>query len=272
MYKYLGLVFIIGMLFISCSKDNEEENPCNEPFEFDLGDDIIIQEGTSTVLDAGISGMSYLWSTGEKTQTIIVSETDQYWVEVSSCSHYKTDSILVEVSYPTIKVETDFGDFRIWLYHETPLHRENYLELTNDGFYSGLNFHRVVENFVIQGGDPDGTGFGGPGYTIPAEIIPELSHAYGAVGAARLGNDVNPEKESNGSQFYVVSDPNGEAGLDGEYTVFGIVFEGLEVVYDISQVAVNGNYKPFEDVIMNSVSVDYLTAKVLADTFGFDVK
>jgi len=186
-------------------------------------------------------------------------------VQVSSCSHTDSDTVLVEVSYPTIKIETGFGNFRIWLYNETPLHKANFLDLTNQSFYDGLIFHRVVEDFVIQGGDPDGTGFGGPGYTIPAEIIPGLDHDYGAVGAARQASIM----DSNGSQFYIVCDQNGEPGLNGDYTVFGIIFEGIDVVYDISLVPVDANHKPDDDVIMNDVKAEYYTAQELSSQFGF---
>ncbi|MCF8368169.1 MAG: peptidylprolyl isomerase [Bacteroidales bacterium] len=168
-------------------------------------------------------------------------------------------------------MNTGFGTVRFWLYHNTPLHRANFLDLAGQAFYDGLIFHRVVQDFVIQGGDPDGTGYGGPGYTIPAEIVPGLNHAYGAVGAARLADNVNPDKESNGSQFYMVSDQNGEPGLNGNYTVFGMVFEGLDVVYAISQVPVDANQKPITDVVMDQVNIEYFTAEELHSTYGFDI-
>ncbi len=88
--------------------------------------------------------------------------------------------------YEIVKIQTAFGDFRIWLYDITPQHRDNFLHLVTTGFYDSLIFHRVVSDFVIQGGDPEGTGNGGPGYTIPAEIIDTIHHVYGSVGAARL--------------------------------------------------------------------------------------
>ncbi len=111
-----------------------------------------------------------------------------------------------------IKIETDLGDITIRLYDETPLHKENFLKLADEGFYDGLLFHRVIKDFMIQGGDPDSKnaqagqrlGGGDPGYTIPAEIKPELFHKKGALAAARQGDQVNPEKRSSGSQFYIV--------------------------------------------------------------------
>lgn len=97
------------------------------------------------------------------------------------------------------------------LYNETPVHRDNFIKLTSGGFYDGTSFHRVIENFMIQGGDPNSKegekgapGNGGPGYTLPAEISPQFFHKKGALCAARKGDNINPEKESSGSQFYIV--------------------------------------------------------------------
>ncbi|HPE55156.1 MAG TPA: peptidylprolyl isomerase [Bacteroidales bacterium] len=264
-------VLAISILITGCKKDAEEEEPKCDPFSVDLGEDKVLNEGEIITLDVTVINASYMWSTGETTASISVDTTGMYWVAVTTCFGTVSDTINVNIRYKTIKLATDFGDISIWLYHQTPLHRENFLNLVTDQFYDGLIFHRVVENFVIQGGDPEGTGYGGPGYTIPAEIISGINHLYGAVGAARLGDDVNPEKASNGSQFYIVSDQNGEPGLNGEYTVFGQVFNGLDVVYSISLVAVDGNKRPLEDVLMNSVSIEYFTASELESLYGFIV-
>lgn len=173
--------------------------------------------------------------------------------------------------YEVVKVNTDFGDFIIWLYDTTHLHKENFLTLTEQGFYDSLIYHRVIFDFVIQGGDPDGTGSGGPGYNIPAEIVDGLNHVYGAVGAARLPDNVNPEKESNGSQYYIVSDPDGRSFLDGNYTVFGYVFSGMDSVFDISEVAVDSNDRPVNDVFMKKLSVVEYTEQELKENFDFDI-
>jgi cyclophilin family peptidyl-prolyl cis-trans isomerase len=111
-----------------------------------------------------------------------------------------------------VRIETTYGNIDIRLYDETPLHRDNFVKLVNAGFYNDLLFHRVINNFMIQGGDPNSKnadpsaqlGSGGPGYTIPAEFNPELFHKKGALAAARLGDNANPLKESSGSQFYIV--------------------------------------------------------------------
>lgn len=111
-----------------------------------------------------------------------------------------------------IKIHTSYGDITVRLYDETPLHRDNFLKLVREGYYDGTLFHRVIRDFMIQGGDPESKGApagkmlgtGGPDYTIEAEILPEYFHKRGALAAARQGDDVNPERRSSGSQFYIV--------------------------------------------------------------------
>jgi cyclophilin family peptidyl-prolyl cis-trans isomerase len=111
-----------------------------------------------------------------------------------------------------VVISTDLGDIRLKLYNETPRHRDNFIKLVKEGYFDGMLFHRVIQNFMIQGGDPlsknaapgDRLGNGGPGYTIPAEFVPGLFHRKGALAAARMGDQVNPAKESSGSQFYIV--------------------------------------------------------------------
>lgn len=112
-----------------------------------------------------------------------------------------------------VKLQTSMGDIVVRLYDETPLHRDNFIKLVRDEYYNGTLFHRVIKDFMIQGGDPDSIGApagkalgtGGPDYTLPAEIkFPKYFHKRGALSAARLGDDINPERESSGSQFYIV--------------------------------------------------------------------
>jgi len=237
-----------------------------------------------------------------------------------------------------VSIKTEFGEIKVKLYEDTPKHRDNFIKLVNEGFYDDLLFHRVINNFMIQCGDPnsknskpnDMLGNGGPGYTIPAEINPKYFHKKGAVAAARLGGPKNPEKNSSGSQFYIVQgtvfrtgeldtlemvinkqrkdlmlrehyeaskdkfneckEKNDKAGfdilvaeiraevdsvyvsgpkftfskeqrdaystiggypsLDGEYTVFGEVVEGLDVIDKIAAVKTNSANRPLEDVRM----------------------
>lgn len=113
---------------------------------------------------------------------------------------------------PIVKITTKFGVMKLKLYNETPQHRDNFIKLTKEKYFENVLFHRVINQFMIQGGDPDSKGApkgkmlgeGGPGYTIPAEFVPGIYHKKGALAAAREGDEVNPEKKSSGSQFYIV--------------------------------------------------------------------
>lgn len=162
---------------------------------------------------------------------------------------------------PVFDIITNVGTIRIKLYKETPLHRDNFVKLASEGFFDGIRFHRVIKGFMIQTGDPlskdmaneSRFGTGGPGYTIPAEILPEFKHKKGAVAAARRGDAANPLKESSGSQFYIVEDPATCAQLDGDYSVFGETLEGFDVIDRIAAVATNNADRPLEDVIIQTV-------------------
>ena len=126
-------------------------------------------------------------------------------------------------------LDTDRGTIVIEFYpNVAPKTVENFETLTKKGFYNGLTFHRVVPGFVVQGGDPKGDGSGGPGYDLPAEISPVEKHLRGSVATARLGDQVNPDRKSSGSQFYICL--AAQPSLDGQYTVFGGVVEGMDVV------------------------------------------
>ena len=159
-------------------------------------------------------------------------------------------------------IDTSYGIIKFELFERrAPITTENYINLSLDGFYDGILFHRVIDDFVIQTGDPNtkdnnpyNDGSGGSGRSIPLEIHPELTHVDGAVGMAR-GADL----DSAESQFYICDGP--QHGLDGDYAVFGLVFEGIEVVRQIAQVETWG-YKrpllkdhPIEDVVMYSVFI-----------------
>lgn len=189
---------------------------------------------------------------------------------------------------PKIVIETEYGNMTVKLYDSTPKHKENFIKLVKEGFYKDLLFHRIIPGFMIQGGDPDSRnaqpgqqlGAGGPGYTIPAEI--GQYHFKGTLAAARTGDQVNPEKRSSGSQFYIVQGqgiapsqlenmvmPNGSKYfktdieryskfggtpfLDGNYTVFGEVTVGLEVIDKIAAVQCDPMNRPVKDVKMNIV-------------------
>ncbi len=183
-----------------------------------------------------------------------------------------------------VTIETEYGNMVAELYDSTPKHKENFIKLTKDGFYDGLLFHRVIEGFMIQGGDPKSKdadmnvrlGGGGPGYRIDAEI--GAPHFKGTLAAARTGGASNPEKKSSGSQFYVVQgnkmtdaqldnferqkgikynadqrakykEIGGTPGLDVDYTVFGELISGHEVIDKIAAVEKNGE-RPAKNVEM----------------------
>lgn len=188
-----------------------------------------------------------------------------------------------------VLLETSFGNMTITLSDSTPQHRDNFIKLVKQHFYDSLLFHRVIKDFMIQGGDPDSKhavtgqmlGNGSPGYTIPAEFNDSLFHKKGMLAAARMGDNVNPQKASSGSQFYIVQGKKftddelnsleqmrmggkkipparreiyktlgGTPHLDGGYTVFGEVISGLEVIDAIAAVQRDGNNRPLSDVRM----------------------
>ena len=162
---------------------------------------------------------------------------------------------------PEFEMVTSHGTMKLRLYSKTPLHRDNFVKLANEGYYDGLRFHRVIEGFMIQGGDPfsrdtamiNSWGTGGPSYTIPAEFVGEYHHKKGAIAAARKGDMANPKKSSSGSQFYIVQDEFGCSHLDGQYTVYGEVFDGIEVIDRIAATPTDYNNRPFDDVMIISV-------------------
>ncbi len=191
-----------------------------------------------------------------------------------------------------ILFETTMGNITVALYDETPKHRDNFVELVKRGFYDGLLFHRVIEDFMVQGGDPDSRdarpgerlGAGGLDYTIEAEFrFPQLFHKRGALAAARQGDSVNPKRRSSSCQFYIVwgtvyepeeidmmamqlerytrgevvlteevkksySTIGGTPHLDGQYTVFGEVVAGLDVVEQMQSVRTDRSDRPYEDI------------------------
>ena len=266
---------------------------------------------------------------------------------VTGCAQ-KTDHV--------VTIKTKYGDMVAILYDETPKHKENFLKLANEKYYDSLLFHRVIEGFMIQGGDPDSKsapmaqrlGNGGPGYTVAAEINPKFFHVKGALSAARLGDAMNPEKASSGSQFYIVdgtkqteaqlkTDPEkfnralqqffqkpenqgyrdsintffesgdqhgfqeyinslkpiveqqlgisvdrnispevleayttvgGTPQLDGQYTVFGKVIQGLDVIDKIAAAPRDANDRPLEDVRM-TITVDEMSRRKIERTYGY---
>ena len=163
---------------------------------------------------------------------------------------------------PEFEIKTTHGIMKMKLYSQTPKHRDNFVKLVKEKYYDGIRFHRVIEGFMIQAGDPfskdtaliNSWGTGGPDYTIPAEFVADLHHKKGAIAAARKGDMANPKKASSGSQFYIVHNESTCCHLDGQYTVFGEVYEGLEVIDNIAMVDVDRYDRPYEDVIILSIT------------------
>ena len=165
---------------------------------------------------------------------------------------------------PVFDIITSMGVIKVKLYSDTPRHRENFAKLALEKYYDGTLFHRVINGFMIQGGDPLSKdpankakfGTGGPDYTVPAEFVPEHTHKKGALAAARRGDAANPLKESSGSQFYIVQDAAACAALDGDYTVFGETVEGFDVIDAIAAVQTDARDCPLQDVKIITVKLD----------------
>ena len=168
----------------------------------------------------------------------------------------KDSIIMVQNSEPEFDIVTTEGTIRVKLYSKTPKHRDNFCKLVSGHYYDSLLFHRVINGFMIQTGDPytkdetkaDLYGQGGPDYTIPAEFVNEYFHKKGALAAARRGDTANPRKSSSGSQFYIVQDEMNCIHLDGQYTVFGETVEGLDVIDRIAAAPTDRRDRPVKDI------------------------
>ncbi len=176
----------------------------------------------------------------------------------------QADSTAMEqkkIEEPLFDIVTSRGTMRVKLYSKTPKHRDNFTKLVKEHYYDSIRFHRVIEGFMIQAGDPYSRdtakinlwGQGGPDYTVPAEFVNEYWHKKGAIAAARRGDLANPTKASSGSQFYIVHDENACLHLDGQYTIFGEVVEGLDVIDRIAGVEVDLYDRPREDVFIEEI-------------------
>ncbi len=159
-------------------------------------------------------------------------------------------------------LETDYGNMMLLLFDDTPRHKENFVKLAQAGVYNGNLFHRVIEHFMIQSGDPSSSNVT-PSWKpdiipphVPAEINPNLSHRRGTLGAARYGGERNPEKNSSPTQFYIVRHDRAAPHLDGEYTVFGQVMSGMEVIDSIAVKPTDDNDRPTDPVRINRVKVE----------------
>ena len=224
-------------------------------------------------------------SNADKTTTVEPAKKDT--IAITQEEKKDTEMPLENQKEVIVKISTSYGDMLVKLYNETPKHRDYFIKLTKEGFYNDLLFHRVMNDFMIQGGDPDSRnakagaalGSGGPGYTVPAEFRPNLFHKKGALAAARQPDQVNPTKASSGSQFYIVDGKPTSEGelnsigqqmgitfspeqiktyttiggtpfLDQNYTVFGEVISGMEVIDKIAVVQTDERDRPKKDIKM----------------------
>ncbi|MEM0992560.1 MAG: peptidylprolyl isomerase [Bacteroidota bacterium] len=247
---------------------------------------------------------SYEWKFGDGDTAMVSDPSHRYLVsgnyEVALTAKNGKKSAVTKknivVKAPEIclvELRTPYGNMLIQLFDSTPKHRDNFIKLAEEGFYDSLLFHRVIDGFMVQGGDPNSKdavagqmlGTGGPGYQVEAEMLADNIHLRGALAAARSPDSVNPQRKSSGSQFYIVHgkasieesvlknverrngvayteaqkqaylEEGGYPFLDGQYTVFGRVIDGLEVIGQIASVNKDQRNRPNEDVPMEIVVI-----------------
>lgn len=175
-----------------------------------------------------------------------------------------------------VTISTRVGEIVLVLYDETPLHKANFLKLAKEGFYDSTTFHRVMDGFMIQGGDPNSMdddpfndGAGGPGYRIKSEFNSLFTHKYGALSAARQPDTVNPMKESSGSQFFIVEPVEGAHFLDNEYTVYGETIAGFDVIEKIAEQPKDARNRPYDNIYM-IVTVESMSRKKIAEKYNYE--
>lgn len=287
--RYIFKLIIVVFLFASCAKPIAN---------FNIRSDIKQVLHNIYFQNQSIKANEYLWDFGDGTTSKEFDPLHEYklsgnykvTLKAINGNKVGVKSIDVNIDPPTdcmVEIETDFGNMVVLLYNATPRHRDNFIKLAEQSYYNELIFHRVINGFMIQGGDPNSKnasssaslGSGGPGYQIPAELVDTLIHVKGALAAARTGDQVNPMKESSGSQFYIVHGRpvtetvleqteaqknmhyspeqkkqyetlGGTPFLDKEYTVFGKVIKGLDVIDKIAGVQTGASNRPFQDVKM----------------------
>ena len=293
MTRLKPLLFLFCILILSS---------CARPIaDFAMTQEDKIAPGGIDLQNNSKNAESYLWDFGDGTTSDEENPkhdyhlSGRYTVTLNAKKKNKVSSTSKEVLFEApqdcqILMKTSKGDITIQLSDETPKHRDNMLSLIRQDYYDSLAFHRVIKGFMAQGGDPNSKnatantnlGSGGPGYTIPNEINDKLVHFKGALAAARQGDQVNPEKKSSGSQFYLVHggpvseqslnrqeqktgiiytdeirtkyyELGGTPFLDFGYTVFGQVIEGLDVLDAIATTKTKPGDRPEEDIIIYDV-------------------
>jgi cyclophilin family peptidyl-prolyl cis-trans isomerase len=291
--KYLSILIIILSIF-ACSAPKAiffiDKNESTAPV-------------TVSFKNQSLKAINYVWDFGdgktseEQNPTHKYILSGKYNVTLKAINKKKVNSLSQTIiidppHHCLVEIHTSMGNMTIQLYDETPLHRDNFIKLAEEGFYEDLLFHRVIKGFMVQAGDPNSKnaaegkklGSGGPNYKIPAEINEKNVHVKGAIAAARQGDAVNPKKESSGSQFYIVhgkplnssqiesfefqkgikySDEDkqilltegGTPTLDQEYTVFGRVIKGLDIIDKIAESKTDSSDRPINDVKIISIKI-----------------
>ena len=287
-------LFFLLVFFTSCAKPmasfmvNTKDNTAPAKVNFD---------------NQSKKAETYFWDFGDGTTSTEISPkhkyitSGKYTVKLIATKGKKTHTMEKELIFEAphdclVEMETTLGSITIKLHDSRPQHRDNFIKLAETEYYDNMLFHRVINGFMIQGGDPDSKnakkgqrlGVGGPGYTVPAEFVDGLIHIKGALSAARQGDAVNPEKRSSGSQFYLVqgkplsaaqldqmewqkgykytdeqreilTTQGGTPFLDKDYTVFGQIVKGLDIIDKIAGVQTDGADRPLEDVKIIKVRV-----------------
>jgi cyclophilin family peptidyl-prolyl cis-trans isomerase len=272
-----GLLLAAGLLILGCTKKTEQPPVSQASFTYITNGYIAILTSNSTN-----SPTLLTWDFGDGTpkdtgysitHTYATSGTYSVQLTATNKGGSTTTKIDIIIKEKIIKISTTFGDMYMWLYNETPLHKANFLKLASSGFYTGTTFHRIIPNFVIQGGDSlskdnDTTndGYGGPS-TLNPELNSTLTHIYGAVGSASLGAGLN----SNNWQFYIVENTNGYHSLDGKYSVFGYIMKGREVAVTIAAQPKNTSNRPLTNIPMTVTVLDKTKAEIQSE-YGYTVK
>ncbi|MFK7933011.1 MAG: peptidylprolyl isomerase [Saprospiraceae bacterium] len=287
--NYILLAFITVVLFAACGRPIAK---------FSYAEKDLIAPAKIEFKNESENAESVFWEFGDGDTTSMDSPGHRYFMSgnyevtlnAKKGKKVKSTTKRIQIQAPItclVQLQTEYGNMLLELSNATPQHRDNFIKLVEEGFYNDLLFHRVIDGFMIQGGDPNSKnatpntrlGGGGPGYQVPAEFVDSLVHVKGALAAARTGDAVNPEKKSSGSQFYIVDgrevtadvldnmegkkdfrytpenraaylELGGTPFLDKGYTVFGRVIEGLDVIDKIATVRTAPGDRPMEDVKM----------------------
>jgi peptidyl-prolyl cis-trans isomerase B (cyclophilin B) len=200
--------------------------------------------------------------TQETTTTVVSENSDSSTTNNTAPDDSKKHTLL--------KVSTSHGELIIYLYDLTPLHQKNYIARVSENFFDGELFNRVVKNFVIQGGCLDTSSIGDIVYPVTPEFDSSLTHIYGAVGAGRYGDNLNPDQLTSGCQFYIVNEEEGVHFLDMNYTIFGQVIAGNTTIENISSVSLEGLTDAPKDSIIMQVDTLEMREQQITNTYSFN--